>query len=47
VVLTILELKNHPFFVATIFVVQVNSSIQKPNQLIPAFLKAAELKLWI
>jgi len=36
----ILELKDHPFYIATLFVPQVNSSKESPNQLITAFLKA-------
>jgi CTP synthase (UTP-ammonia lyase) len=35
----ILELTNHPFFIATLFVPQDNSSAQKPHKLITAFLQ--------
>lgn len=35
----ILELKNHPFFIATVFVPQVNSTAEKPNNLITEFLR--------
>ena len=35
----ILELINHPFFIATLFVPQDNSSAEKPHKLIVAFLK--------
>ncbi|HEY2582140.1 MAG TPA: hypothetical protein VGI43_10040 [Mucilaginibacter sp.] len=33
----ILELKGHPFFIATLFVPQINSSFDKPNPLILEF----------
>jgi CTP synthase (UTP-ammonia lyase) len=36
----ILELMMHPFFIATLFVPQDNSSEQRPHKLITAFLKA-------
>jgi CTP synthase (UTP-ammonia lyase) len=36
----IIELNDHPFFIATLFVPQVNSSAVAPNQLITVFLKA-------
>jgi CTP synthase (UTP-ammonia lyase) len=38
----IMELKDHPFFVATLFVPQVNSSYEKPHPLTIALLKAME-----
>lgn len=38
----IMELKDHPFFVATLFVPQVNSSYQKPHPIIMALLTAME-----
>lgn len=38
----ILELKSHDFFVATLFVPQVNSSFETPNKLITAFLKVQQ-----
>lgn len=34
----ILELQNHPFFVATLFVPQDNSTMDRPNKLVTAFL---------
>jgi CTP synthase (UTP-ammonia lyase) len=39
----IMELKGHPFFVATLFVPQVNSSYEKPHPLLNALLNAMEL----
>jgi len=36
----ILELADHPFFVATLFVPQLNSSLANPHPLLLAFLKA-------
>jgi CTP synthase (UTP-ammonia lyase) len=38
----IMELKDHPFFVATLFVPQVNSSYEKPHPLLKALLNAME-----
>lgn len=38
----ILELKDHPFFLATLFVPQVNSTYEKPHPIIIALLKAME-----
>jgi CTP synthase (UTP-ammonia lyase) len=38
----IMELKDHPFFVATLFVPQVNSSYEKPHPIIMALLNAME-----
>jgi CTP synthase (UTP-ammonia lyase) len=35
----ILELKNHPFFIVTVFVPQVDSSFDKPNPLITEFVR--------
>jgi CTP synthase (UTP-ammonia lyase) len=35
----IIELKNHPFFISTVFVPQVNSSINNPNKLITEFVR--------
>jgi CTP synthase (UTP-ammonia lyase) len=35
----ILELKNHPFFIATLFVPQDNSTQDQPHKLVTAFLK--------
>ena len=35
----ILELENHPFFIATLFVPQDNSTIEKPHKLVTNFLK--------
>ncbi len=37
----ILELTDHPFFVATLFVPQLNSSVDAPHPLVAAFLRAA------
>jgi CTP synthase (UTP-ammonia lyase) len=39
----IMELKDHPFFVATLFVPQVNSSYEKPHPIVTALLNAMEL----
>ena len=36
----IVELPDHPFFVATLFVPQLNSSVDDPHPLLVAFLKA-------
>ena len=36
----ILELENHPFFIATLFVPQDNSTVEKPHPLILAFVQA-------
>jgi CTP synthase (UTP-ammonia lyase) len=36
----ILELENNPFFIATLFVPQDNSSVEKPHPLILAFVQA-------
>jgi CTP synthase (UTP-ammonia lyase) len=38
----ILELNNHPFYVATLFVPQVNSSYEKPHPIVTALLIAME-----
>jgi len=38
----IMELKGHPFFVATLFVPQVNSSYENPHPILIALLKAME-----
>lgn len=38
----ILELKDHSFFVATLFIPQVNSTYEKPHPIIIALLKAME-----
>lgn len=35
----ILELESHPFFIATLFVPQDNSTIQSPHKLVTGFLK--------
>jgi CTP synthase (UTP-ammonia lyase) len=35
----ILELENHPFFIATLFVPQDNSTKEKPHELVTAFLQ--------
>lgn len=35
----IVELENHPFFIATLFVPQDNSTMEKPHELITEFLK--------
>jgi CTP synthase (UTP-ammonia lyase) len=35
----ILELRNHPFFIATVFVPQVDSTVEKPNKLITEFVR--------
>jgi len=35
----IVELENHPFFIATLFVPQDNSTIENPNKLVTKFLK--------
>ena len=37
----ILEFPEHPFFVATLFVPQLNSSADEPHPLVAAFLEAA------
>jgi len=37
----IVELADHPFFLATLFVPQVSSSPTQPHPLISAFLRAA------
>jgi CTP synthase (UTP-ammonia lyase) len=34
-----LELENHPFFIATLFVPQDNSTKEKPHELVTAFLQ--------
>lgn len=39
----IMELKGHPFYVATLFVPQVNSSYEKPHPILTALLNAMEL----
>lgn len=39
----ILELKNHPFFIATVFVPQVDSSFDKPNPLITEFVRVVNI----
>lgn len=36
----ILELENHPFFIATLFVPQDNSTFDKPHKLVVGFMKA-------
>lgn len=36
----ILELENHPFFIATLFVPQDNSTIESPHKLVTGFLKS-------
>ena len=36
----ILELKDHPFFIATLFVPQANSTLEAPHKLVTAFLKS-------
>jgi CTP synthase (UTP-ammonia lyase) len=38
----ILELSNHPFYVATLFVPPLSSSAESPHPLLVAFLKAAQ-----
>lgn len=38
----IVELKNHPFFIGTLFVPQANSSIEKPHPIVTALLTAME-----
>jgi CTP synthase (UTP-ammonia lyase) len=38
----ILSLPEHPFFVATLFVPQLTSTLQRPHPLIVAFMRAAE-----
>jgi CTP synthase (UTP-ammonia lyase) len=38
----IMELQDHPFFVATLFVPQVNSSYEKPHPLIMALLRTMQ-----
>jgi CTP synthase (UTP-ammonia lyase) len=40
----ILELNNHPFFIATLFVPQDNSTAEKPHKLVTAFLKTVLMK---
>jgi CTP synthase (UTP-ammonia lyase) len=37
----IVELADHPFFIATLFLPQLRSTAQKPHPLIIAYLKAA------
>lgn len=39
----ILELEDHPFFIATLFIPQDNSTLQKPHPLVTAFLKSVIL----
>jgi CTP synthase (UTP-ammonia lyase) len=36
----ILELRDHPFFIATLFVPQANSTLESPHKLVTAFLKS-------
>ena len=36
----ILELENHPFFIATLFVPQDNSTMESPHKLVTGFLKS-------
>ena len=36
----ILELENHPFFIATLFVPQENSTMESPHRLVTSFLKS-------
>jgi CTP synthase (UTP-ammonia lyase) len=36
----VLELPNHPFFIATLFVPQLRSRVDRPHPLVTAFLKA-------
>lgn len=38
----IMELKDHPFFIATLFVPQVNSGFEKPHPIVTALLNAME-----
>jgi CTP synthase (UTP-ammonia lyase) len=38
----IVELKGHPFFIGTLFVPQVNSSVEKPHPIVTALLNAME-----
>jgi CTP synthase (UTP-ammonia lyase) len=38
----IVELKDHPFFIGTLFVPQVNSSFEKPHPIVTAMLTAME-----
>lgn len=38
----ILELEGHPFYIATLFIPQMNSSARGPHALITAFLKAGD-----
>lgn len=37
----IAELSDHPFYVATLFLPQISSSVERPHPLIVAYLKAA------
>ncbi len=41
----ILELKDHPFFISTLFVPQDNSSFEQPHKLIQAFIKCTRENL--
>lgn len=43
----ILELENHPFFIATLFVPQDNSSIEKPHPLILGFVQAVAERVMV
>jgi CTP synthase (UTP-ammonia lyase) len=43
----IMELENHPFFIATLFVPQDNSSVEKPHPLIMAFVQAVAERVMV
>ena len=43
----ILELENHPFFIATLFVPQDNSSAEKPHPLVRAFVQSVAERVMV
>jgi CTP synthase (UTP-ammonia lyase) len=43
----ILELEDHPFFVATLFVPQDNSSVEKPHPLVLAFVQSVAERVMV
>ena len=40
----IVEIRDHPFYIGTLFVPQVGSTEEKPHLLVTAFLKAAVMQ---
>jgi CTP synthase (UTP-ammonia lyase) len=38
----VIELPGHPFFLGTLFVPQINSTVERPHPLVTAFLKAVQ-----